>query len=143
MRKALSMDLRERDVRHVLNGNSRRQAAGAFAISVSSAIRFLARHAATGSVAPKQGRRGRRSTLEPHREFLVSRIAEAPDITMPDLAAELAERGTKIDPSNLSRWFIKNGYRFKKNAAGQRARSARRQTSPRGVAERSSAKDAA
>jgi hypothetical protein len=44
-------------------------------------------------------------------------------ITMPDLAAELAARGVRIDPSNLSRWFIRNGYRFKKNPAGQRTRS--------------------
>ena len=33
------------------------------------------------------------------------------------------DAGVRIDPSNLSRWFIRNGYRFKKNPAGQRARS--------------------
>jgi transposase len=82
-------------------------------------VRIAARHAATGSVAPKKGARGRRSTLEPHRDFLIERITEMPDITMPALAAELAALGTRIDPSNLSRWFIRNGYRFKKNAAGQ------------------------
>ena len=64
-----------------------------------------------------------------HRDYLVRRIAEAADITMPELAAELAARGVGIDPSNLSRWFIRNGYRFKKNSAGQRARSTRRQAS--------------
>lgn len=121
---ALSIDLRERIVRHVLNGNSRRGAAKKFAVSASSAVRIVARHGATGSVEPKKGKRGRRSTLDPHRDWLVRRIAEAPDITMSDLAAELAGRGTRIDPSNLSRWFIKNGYRFKKNPAGQRARPA-------------------
>lgn len=30
---------------------------------------------------------------------------------MPELAAE---RGTVVDPSSLSRWLIRNGYRFKK-----------------------------
>jgi transposase len=125
MPKTLSTDLRERIVRHVGEGHSRRSAAEKFAVSPSSAVRIVARHAATGSVAAKVGRVGRRSKLDAHRDYLVRRIAEAADITMPELAA----RGLQIDPSNLSRWFIRNGYRFKKNAAGQRARSTRRQAS--------------
>jgi hypothetical protein len=41
-------------------------------------------------------------------------LAEKADITMPELAAELsAATGTKADPASLSRWFIRNGYRFK------------------------------
>lgn len=128
MPKTLSTDLRERIVRHVGEGHSRRSAAEKFAVSPSS-VRIVARHAATGSVAAKVGRVGRRSKLDAHRDYLVRRIAEAADITMPELAAELSARGVGIDPSNLSRWFIRNGYRFKKNAAGQRARSTRRQAS--------------
>jgi transposase len=124
MPRTLSTDLRERIVSHVLRGNSRRQAAEKFAVSASSAVRIVALHARTGSVAPKQGPRGRRPTLDPHQAWLVVRIAEAPDLTMAELCAELAARGVRIDPSNLSRWFIRKGYRFKKNAAGQRARSA-------------------
>lgn len=123
MPKTLSMDLRERIVLHVREGHSRRSAALKFMVSASSAVRIVARHLATGSVAPKAGRGGRRSPLEGQRDYLVGRIAEVADITMPDLAAELAARGVRIDPSNLSRWFIRNGYRFKKNPAGQRARS--------------------
>lgn len=124
MPKTLSADFRERIVRHVAEGCSRRKAAEKFAVSASSAVRIVARHAATGSVAPKVGRVGRRPKLEPHRDYLVRRIAEVPDITMPELAAELAALGTRIDPSNLSRWFLRNGYRVKKNTAGQRTRSA-------------------
>ena len=124
MPKTLSTDLRERIVLYVNEGHSRRSAAEKFAVSASSAVRLVARHLATGSVAPKAGGGGRRSQLEAHRDYLVQRIAAAPDITMPELAAELAARGTRIDPSNLSRWFIRNGFSFKKNAAGQRARSA-------------------
>ena len=52
----------------------------------------------------------------------------------PELAAELAAAmGTMADPASISRWLIRNGYRFKKNAAGQRTRSARRPPSTRGV----------
>ena len=123
MPKTLSMDLRERIVRHVREGHSRRSAAAKFAVSASSAVRIVARQLATGSVAPKVGRLGRRSQLDMQRDYLVRRIAEVADITMPELAAELAARGIRIDPSNLSRWFIRNGYRLQKNPAGQRARS--------------------
>ena len=61
---------RERIVRHVSEGHSRRSAAAKFAISASSAVRIVARHEATGSVAPKVGRVGRRSKLEAHRDDL-------------------------------------------------------------------------
>ena len=80
----LSIDLRERILGYVLKGNSRRKAAEKFAVSASSAVRIAARYAATGSVVPKTGKRGRRSKLEAHRDYLVRRIAEAPDITMPE-----------------------------------------------------------
>ena len=99
MPKTLSTDLRERIVRHVGEGHSRRSAAEKFAVSPSSAVRIVARHAATGSVAAKVGRVGRRSKLDAHRDYLVRRIAEAADITMPELAAEpRLEEGGSIRP---------------------------------------------
>jgi hypothetical protein len=33
---------------------------------------------------------------------------------MPELASERAEHGTVVAPSSISRWLIRNGYRFKK-----------------------------
>jgi transposase len=51
-------------------------------------------------------------------------VAEKDDITMSELAAELATAaGVQVAAASISRWLIRNGYRFKKNAAGQRARS--------------------
>ena len=123
MPKTLSIDLRERIVRHVAAGHSRRSAAEKFAVAPSSAVRIVARHSATGSVVPNLKRAGRRSVLDGQRTYLVERITAVLDLTMPELAAELAEQGIRIDPSNLSRWFIRNGYSVKKNAAGQRARA--------------------
>jgi transposase len=123
MAKALSGDIRERIFRHVNDGHSRRAAAEKFAVAASTAIRIMARHASSGTLAPKLQRHGRRSKLDAHRDYLARRIVEVPDITLPELAAELAKLGVGIDPSNLSRWFIRNGYSFKKNAAGQRTRS--------------------
>jgi transposase len=50
--------------------------------------------------------------------FLIARIEEKADMIMPELAAELASAtGTRADPASLSRWLIRNGYRFKKTLA--------------------------
>jgi transposase len=69
----------------------------------------------------------RRFKLDRHRCFILERVAEKADITMPELSNELASTtGTRAHPSALSRWLIRNGYRFKKNIAGQRTRQARR-----------------
>jgi transposase len=126
MPKPLSLDLRERVVAFIEAGHSRRAAAAHFRVSPSFVINLVKAFGATGELAPKP-RGGRRNVkLDPHRAFLLSRIAEKNDITMPELASELeAAAATKVDPSSLSRWLIRNGYRFKKNSAGQRARSAR------------------
>jgi transposase len=75
---------------------------------------------------------------------VAARIAEKADMTMPELSAELAAAsGTKADPASLSRWLIRNGYRFKKNSAGERARSPRRQSGTRGMDRHTPAANAA
>src|SRR5437660_4330315 len=67
--------------------------------------------------------------VEGCRSGRAGRIVEKADIPMPELSAELATAsGTKADPASLSRWLIRNGYRFKKNPAGERARSSRHQS---------------
>jgi transposase len=125
MPKALSLDLRRRIVRFVANGPSRREAASHFEVTPSCAIKLVAAHARTGSYAPKPGGGWRYSKLDPHRAFLERQIAERPDITMPELAAEMAALGVKIAPASLSRWLIRHGFRYKKNAAGIGTRSPR------------------
>jgi transposase len=99
----------------------------------------MAAYRATGSLAPKPEGGWRYSKLDPHREFLLQRVAEKGDITMPQLAAELAARGTKVTPASISHWFIRQGYSFKKNAAGQRTRTLRRAPGPRALAYEASA----
>src|ERR1700728_1915407 len=107
MPKPYSLDLRERVVDYVEAGHSRRAAAAHFRVSPSFVINLVRAHGATGSLAPKP-RGGRRNVkLDAHRAFLLGRIAEMADITMPELASELqAAAGTKADPSSLSRWLI-------------------------------------
>jgi transposase len=124
MPKAYSLDLRERVARYVEGGRSRHAAAKYFSVSVSFVVKLMRSFQTSGSLAPKPSGGRRHAKLDPHRAFLIARIAGKADITMPELSAELAAAtATKADPASLSRWLIRNGYRFKKNSAGERARS--------------------
>ena len=134
MPKPLSKDLRERVVAFVEAGHSRRAAAGHFGVSPSFVVNLVTLFRETGSVEPRPRGGRRHAKFDPHRAFILDRIAGKNDITMPELADELAAAtGTRADPSSLSRWLIRNGYRFKKNAAGQRTRSPRHPPGARGV----------
>ena len=134
MPKAYSLDLRERVARLVRGSRSCHAAAAHFSVSVSFVVRLMKAFRTTGRLAPKASGGRRHAKLDPHRAFLLARIQEKPDITMPELSAELAAaRGAKADPASLSRWLIRNGYRFKKNAVGKRARSPRYQKGARGM----------
>jgi transposase len=132
MPKAYSLDLRERVARFIEAGRSGHAAAAHFSVSVSFVVKLMKAFRTTGSLTPKPSGGRRHAKLDPHRAFLIARIEEKADMTMPELAAELAgATGTKADPASLSRWLIRNGYRFKKNLAGQRARSSRHQSGAR------------
>lgn len=135
MPNPFSIDLRERVVGFVEAGGSRHKAAAHFRVSVSFVVNLMTAYRTTGSLAPKPMGGRRHAKLDGHRAFLLARVMAEPDITMPELAAELqAASGTRADPSSLSRWLIRNGYRFKKNPAGERARTPRHPQSPRGMA---------
>src|SRR6202167_1936069 len=117
MPKPISMDLRERVAAFVEEGHSRRAAAAHFKVSVSFVVNLVRAYRTTGRLAPKPRGGRRHAKLDPHRGFLLDRVAEKEDITMPELASDL-ERAV-------------GGYRFKKNAGGQRTRSPRRPASAR------------
>jgi len=125
MGKPYSLDIRKRIIRFVEGGGSRRGAAERYEVSPSCAVKLVDHWHRTGSAAP--GRRGGSiGKLAPHADFLLARVKEKPDITMPELAAVLkAETSTEADPASLSRFLIRHGQRFKKNIAGKRTKSAR------------------
>jgi len=143
MTKSYSLDLRQRVVRFVEAGHSCHEAARHFEVSVAFVVRLMAAYRATGSLAAKPEGGWRYSKLDPHREFLIHRVTEKGDLTMPQLAAELLALGTKITPASISRWFRRNGYSFKQNAAGQRTRTLRRTASARALAYQAPAAHAA
>lgn len=120
MGKAISSDLRKRIVGGVAAGHSRRAMAARFEVAPSTAVRVHSRYRATGSVAPaRQGRPAGSGKLGAHRRSIIDKVLAKPDITMPDLAAWLeAHHGVTIDPSNLSKFLRKEGFTYKKSAAG-------------------------
>jgi len=125
MPQPLSNDLRERVVAFVEAGHSCNEAARHFDTSVSFAVNLMALFRETGSVEPRASGGRRHGKLEAAEAFLVDCVTRQPDVTMPELAAALlAEKGIAAAPQSLSRWLIKKGFSFKKNAAGIRARQA-------------------
>lgn len=121
----LSNDLRERVVAFVEAGHSRNEAAAHFGTSVSFAVNLMKLWRETGSVEPRPRGGFRHSKLGPHKDFILATVAAKSDITMPELAQQLAKaKGVKADPSNLSKFLIASGLSFKKNPSGKRTRQA-------------------
>lgn len=144
MPKAYSFDLRERVARFVGAGHSRRAAATHFGVSVSFVVRLMTAWHTEGRLDPKPAGGRRHAKLDAHAAFLLAQVQAKDDITMPELVSALAAAtGIRADPASLSRWLIRKGYRFKKNAAGQRTRSTRHQNGTSRMDERPAAEDAA
>lgn len=123
MGKPLSQDLRSRIRAFVDAGHTRRAAARHFAVSPSAVIKLMALVRATGSVHPlRQGRPKGSGKFAPFSGFLKERVEAVPDMTMPELAEALQEaHGISGAPAALSRFLIREGYSFKKNAGRDRA----------------------
>src|ERR1700689_3839320 len=108
MPKPYSLDLRERVVSFVQAGHSRRAGAAHFRVSPSFVINLRPAFRGRGALAPKALGGWRHSKLDPHRVFILRRVAEKDAISMPELAGELkAASGVKADPASLSRWLIR------------------------------------
>ena len=127
MAKPFSMDLRQRVVAAVETGGmSRRQAASAFDVGVSTAIKWVRRFRKTGSVAPgKMGGHEPKAIAGEHRLFLLERT-KAGTFTLRGLVAELADRGLKVDYRSVWNFVHEEKLSFKKNRARQRTGSSQR-----------------
>lgn len=122
MVRPLSNDLRERVVASVLAGESCRAVALCFGVAVSSVVKWSQRQRETGSVAPAKMGGYRKRVLEPHRAFIVERLAQTPHLTLHGLKDELLARGVKVSHNAIWMFLRREGLRFKKNAAGARTR---------------------
>jgi putative transposase len=98
MGRPYSNDLRERVVKAVIKGGlSRHEAAAQFGVGISTAINWVRRFRASGSVEPDQfGGYRPKKIVGAHRDWLVQRCRKA-DFTIRGLVAELADRDLKVD----------------------------------------------
>jgi transposase len=124
MARPYSRDLRERVVRSVEGGLSRRQAASLFGVAISTVIKWVGVWRATGSIAAKPMGGDRNSRLKGERVWLLARIEAVPDLTLEELRAELAGRGVLVGYGTVWRFFASEGISFKKNRVRHRARAA-------------------
>jgi transposase len=113
MARAYSSDLRDRVVAAVMAGATVRSAAARFGVSVASAVKWSQRYRATGSAAawPRGGKKP--YVLTGQRAWLLARIAEAPDLTLRAVMAELADRGVSASYHAVWDFFAHEGVTFK------------------------------
>ena len=116
MGKPCSLDLRERVVAAVeREGMSRNQAAARFGVAPSSAIKWVARFRASGSVAPaKMGGHKKKTLRGEHAIWLVARC-RGKAFTISQLVVELQqERGLKVDRRSVWEFLHAEKLSFKK-----------------------------
>jgi transposase len=124
MARAYSSDLRDRVVAAVMAGATVRAAADRFGVSVASAVKWSQRYRETGSAAAKPRGGKKPYVLVGQREWLLARIAEAPDLTLRAVVAELADRGVVASYHAVWDFFAHEGVTFKKKPARRRAEPA-------------------
>jgi transposase len=124
MGKPYSLDFRKRVVAAVVTGGlSCNEAGKQFGVAVSTAIGWVRRQRETGNIAPgKMGGHRPKAISGEHRVWVLERI-ESGDFTLRGLAAELAERGLKVDYRSVWEFVHAEKLSFKKSVvAGERDR---------------------
>ena len=124
MARPYSRDLRERVVRAVEGGLSRRRTASVFGIGIATVLDWVAVWRESGRVSAKPMGGDHNSRLKDERDWLLGRIAAVPDLTLEEIRAELRGRGIHVGYGTVWRLFAAEGISFKKNRARQRARTA-------------------
>jgi transposase len=120
--KAIPVPIRERILRLYDQGKGTTEIAASFGYCVA-AVRRVRQHFQTrGTVEPQTHRCGRKSLLTSARQArLEELLARHPDATLAELGAPFGRPTSTVDL-----WLRRLGWSWKKNAARQRADTARR-----------------
>jgi len=127
MARPYSGDLRARAIAIVEGGASRHEVAALLEVSPSTVINWLRRWRDDGSSAAKPSG-GSVSPMEKHTGWLLTLIAEQPDLTLEEMITAMRKRRIAGSRSALSRFFIRHDITFKKKSARRGASSTRRRT---------------
>ena len=115
MTRPYSNDLRERVAAFALADRSTRLAARTFSVSKATAVRWARKLRDTGTVTPGKIGGHRLHLLRGERGWLMSRMANEPDVTLRQLLAELEVRGIAVSYGTLWNFVHSQGLSFKKN----------------------------
>lgn len=130
MSRAYSSDLRERVIGAVVGGLSARTVAKVFAVSASSAIKWVQQWRIDGRTAPRAVRGHRRAVLQPHAAWLLALIDAQSDLTLEEIRALLRDRGVVVSVTTVWSFYDRHGIGFKKKPLRHRAGSRRRRARP-------------
>lgn len=127
MGKPHPVELRQRVVDHVAEGNTHRSTAARFRVSVKFVNDMAKLMKETGSLAPKsQGNGGGHGKLSSLKDWVARRIAEKRDLTAAGLAAEIsATHGLAVHRGSVWRLLRGLGLTHKKRPAGRRTEAPR------------------
>ena len=132
MGKYYSLDLRERAVRAYLGGQSCREVGRRFSIAPSTVVKWASLLEASGGLDHGKVGGHRPRLLEPHRDWILSRLKQTSHLTLHKLADELRARGVRVTHDTVWRFLKAEGLSFKKKDAVRNRTGARRRgaTSP-------------
>jgi transposase len=105
MPAAYSEDLRERVIRSVEAGASRRSTAQKFEVSVSFVIKLMQRWRGTGTLAAKPRGGTKTYRLSEHAAVVQAIVAAQPDVTLDELQARLEGHGITVGRSSIGRFL--------------------------------------
>ena len=122
MGKPHPIELRQRVVEHVAEGNTHRSTAARFKVSVKFVNDMVKLKRESGGLAAlPQGRSGG-GKLAPFADWLRDRLAGKPDLTLDEISAEFQmAHGLCVHRGSVGRWLHRLGLSHKKNAARHRA----------------------
>ena len=125
MARPYSVDLRERVVRAVEGGASRRAAAAKFEVSISFVVKLMQRWRRRGTVQPERIGGRKRAKLAAHAERVQALLTAEPDLTIGELRRRLAAAGIAVSRSALGRFLIAAGLTRKKRPSTPPSRTGR------------------
>ena len=125
MAKVYSQDLRERLIGAVEAGQSASAAGRVFQVSRSTAIKWAAHWRRTGEVPRAIPRKRYRWLLDAHEAWLLSLVADEPDLTLEEIRDRLSDELTgRTCVNSLWRFYERHKISYKKNRARRRAKAA-------------------
>lgn len=118
MGKPHPLELRERVVAFVEEGNTHRATAAHFRVSIKFVNDMANLKRETGSLAPKRQGNGGWSKLGPYEDWVRARLVGKSDLTQEALAREVhEEHGLRVAVSTIGYWLHRLGLTHKKRPA--------------------------